>query len=51
VIISPQHAQEAQSLNPRLRVANLAGAGHSIRRDEFGPYMRAVRSFLAEAVR
>jgi pimeloyl-ACP methyl ester carboxylesterase len=51
VIISPTQAQEAQSLNPRLRVANIAGAGHSIRRDGFEPYVEVVRAFLSEAVR
>ena len=48
VIISPAQAQQAQALNPRLRVANIPGTGHSIRRDSFGPFVAAVRAFLAE---
>jgi hypothetical protein len=29
-------------------VARIAGAGHSIRRDQFERYMEVVRAFLAE---
>ncbi len=46
VIISPQQAQEAQSLNSRLQVAYVPNTGHSIRRDNFMGYMAAVRTFL-----
>ena len=48
VIISPELAQEAQALNPLLRVARVPSAGHSIRRDNFDAYMAAVRAFLRE---
>lgn len=47
VIISPELAQEAQALNPLLRVAHVPNAGHSIRRDNFDAYIAAVRAFLA----
>ncbi|HEY7269018.1 MAG TPA: alpha/beta hydrolase [Dehalococcoidia bacterium] len=45
-IVSAETAAEAQRLNPRLEVANIAGAGHNIRRDAFEPFMAAVRSFV-----
>lgn len=48
VIVSPEQAALAQSLNPRLRVAHIPGTGHSIRREGFGPYVTAVRAFLEE---
>ena len=37
VIISPAQAEEAQALNAKLQVANIAGTGHCIRRDDFAP--------------
>lgn len=33
---------------PHLQVANIPRAGHSIRRDQFTRYMKAVRAFLAD---
>jgi N-formylmaleamate deformylase len=48
VIISPAQALEAQSLNAKLQVANIAGTGHCIRRDDFAAFMQAVRDFLAK---
>ena len=48
VIISPAQAQEAQSLNPKLEVANIANTGHCIRRDDFAPFITDVRNFLAK---
>jgi pimeloyl-ACP methyl ester carboxylesterase len=47
VIISLEQAAEAQSLNAKLQVANIANTGHCIRRDDFAPFMAAVRNFLA----
>ncbi|MCS7056743.1 MAG: alpha/beta hydrolase [Thermoflexales bacterium] len=47
VIVSPEQAHQAQMLNARLSVAQVADAGHSIRRDQFSSYMAAVRDFLA----
>lgn len=46
VIISPAQAEEAQALNVKLQVANIAGTGHCIRRDDFAPFIAAVRDFL-----
>jgi N-formylmaleamate deformylase len=47
-IVTPEMAEEAGRILPGLRVVNLPGAGHSVRREQFGPYLRAVRAFLAE---
>jgi pimeloyl-ACP methyl ester carboxylesterase len=45
-IVSPEVAREAAELNPSLDVAHIPGAGHSIRREQFEPYVEAVRAFL-----
>ena len=47
-MVSAEHAAELQQLIPQLRVKHLPGAGHNIRREQFGPYMETVRGFLAE---
>ena len=47
-IVTLAVAQEAARLQPNLRVAHLAGAGHNIRRERFDGYLQAVRAFLAE---
>ena len=47
-IVTPATAHEAARLQPRLRVAHLAGAGHNVRREQFDAYLQAVRAFLAE---
>jgi N-formylmaleamate deformylase len=47
-IVKEEEAAALQSLVPQLRVAHIRGAGHSIRRDQFAPYLRAVRAFLAD---
>jgi N-formylmaleamate deformylase len=41
-------AEELAVLNPRLRVAHVPGAGHSIRYDQAERYTSIVRAFLAE---
>lgn len=46
-IVTPETAAEAVRRQPRLQVVRIAGAGHSVRRDRFGPYLEAIRSFLA----
>jgi len=46
VIISPELAQEAQSLNPHLQVAQVRNSSHGIHRDNFKGYMTAVNEFL-----
>jgi pimeloyl-ACP methyl ester carboxylesterase len=47
-IVSPQVAQEAAGLNSGLQIAHIPDAGHSIRREQFEPYVEAVRAFLRE---
>ena len=48
-IVSAADAAALQALVPQLRMAHIAGAGHSIRRDQFDRYMQVVRGFLSEA--
>lgn len=45
-IVSADMAHQAQALNPRIRVAHIPGAGHSVRREQFTGFMRVVREFL-----
>lgn len=47
-IITPEGAQEVLRLNPRFHVANIPGAGHHVRFENYTAYMLAVRSFLQE---
>ena len=47
-IITPEAAEQARQLNPRVQVVHLAGAGHNIRRERFDGYLSAVRDFLAQ---
>ena len=47
-IVTPEAAAEAQAVKPSLGVVNIAGAGHNIRREQFGAFLEAVRGFLAE---
>jgi pimeloyl-ACP methyl ester carboxylesterase len=47
-IITDESAASLQALVPQLRVARIAAAGHSIRRDQFDRYMEVVRAFLRE---
>jgi pimeloyl-ACP methyl ester carboxylesterase len=47
-IVTPEVAAEAQALNPLIQVVNFPGVGHHIRFAVFGPYMAAVKAFLAE---
>jgi len=46
-LVTPEVAAEAAHLNQRIEILHLAGAGHSVRRDRFAEYIRAVRAFLA----
>jgi pimeloyl-ACP methyl ester carboxylesterase len=47
-IVSAATAQRARALCRHLRDVHIAGAGHSIRREQFGAYIAAVRAFLEE---
>jgi N-formylmaleamate deformylase len=49
-IVTPETAQEASALAPSLEVIRLQGAGHNIRREQFAPFVEAVRAFLAANV-
>ena len=46
-LVTPPIAAEATTLNPRLRVRRIDGAGHNVRRENFDGYLHAVRQFLA----
>ncbi len=48
-IVTPKLAAQATALNPRIRVAPIAGAGHNVRREAFRAYMKAIIAFLREA--
>ena len=48
-IITPEIAQEAASIWRDGRVVHLAGAGHNIRREQFGAYVKQVTEFLVES--
>lgn len=45
-LITPEIAREVVEMNPRFRVAHIAGAGHHVRFEKPAPYMQAVVSFL-----
>jgi N-formylmaleamate deformylase len=45
-IVTTEVAKQALSLLPQGRVVHIAGAGHNIRREQFGAYMQAVWAFL-----
>jgi len=47
-IITPEIARKAAQALPSLKVVRIHGAGHSIRREAFEPYMAAVKEFLSE---
>lgn len=46
-IVTAEAAEEARKLLPSLQVVHLSGAGHNIRREQFEPFTRCVREFLA----
>lgn len=47
-IVTDESAAMLEALVPHLQIAHVPGAGHSIRRDQFGRYMELVRGFLAD---
>lgn len=49
--VTPERAAEMKELVPQLQVVHIPGAGHNIRREQFGPYIEAVRTFLAQAMK
>jgi N-formylmaleamate deformylase len=44
--VTPEAAAEATRLHPSTTVVRLSPAGHSVRREQFAPFVEAVRSFL-----
>ncbi len=46
-IITDETAASLKALVPHLQIAHVAGAGHSIRRDQIAAYLSTVTSFLA----
>jgi pimeloyl-ACP methyl ester carboxylesterase len=50
-LVTPQAALALKAYVPQVQVAHIAGAGHSIRRDQFMLYMQAVQPFLADHAR
>jgi N-formylmaleamate deformylase len=48
-IVSKDDAAALQRLIPQLQTVKLSGAGHNIRREQFAPYVAAVRAFLADS--
>ncbi len=47
-IVDADTANQINARNPKIEVATIAGAGHSIRREQFEAYVAAVRGFLAK---
>jgi pimeloyl-ACP methyl ester carboxylesterase len=47
-VVSAAVAQEVAAMNPQVQVTHIAGAGHSIRREQFDACLQAVRNFLGE---
>lgn len=47
-IVTPELATLARELAPDLQVVHLPGAGHSVRNDQFAPFLTALRAFLEE---
>ena len=45
--VAPETAEEARRILPTLRVVNIPGAGHNVRREQFERYAETVRAFLA----
>lgn len=46
-MVTPELADEARQLNPKIRSIQLPNAGHNTRRENFAGYLTAVRAFLA----
>ena len=46
-IVNTDAAAALQALLPQTQVEHIAGAGHSIRREQFARYMAVVQEFLA----
>ncbi|MBP7688413.1 MAG: alpha/beta hydrolase [Thermoflexales bacterium] len=47
-LVTPAHAAELQILLPQVQIAHVAGAGHSIRRDQYQRYLAVLEPFVME---
>jgi N-formylmaleamate deformylase len=45
-LVTAELAEEIRSINPRVDLVEIAGAGHNVRRENFTGFLRAVRRFL-----
>jgi N-formylmaleamate deformylase len=45
-VTRPEQARALQAMLPQLQIAHIPGAGHSIRRDQFIPFLAVARAFL-----
>jgi pimeloyl-ACP methyl ester carboxylesterase len=50
-IVRPDTARMVHSTNSRIKVVRIPKAGHSIRRENYPPYIKAVRAFLKDLTR
>jgi N-formylmaleamate deformylase len=46
-ILTEEDANALRALVPQLQIAHIPGAGHNIRREQFGRFLEVVRAFLA----
>jgi pimeloyl-ACP methyl ester carboxylesterase len=49
-ILTKRDVAQLKEFVPHLQVAHIDGAGHNIRRDQFNPYMDAVKTYLSGLV-
>jgi pimeloyl-ACP methyl ester carboxylesterase len=49
-ILTEEGANVLRAFVPQLQIAHIAGAGHNIRREQFGRFVEVVRAFLAGQV-
>jgi pimeloyl-ACP methyl ester carboxylesterase len=47
-IVTRESAKSLKAQLPQLKIAHIPGAGHSIRREQFDRYIKAVCAFLAD---
>ena len=46
-LVTPEFAAEASAINANISSAQIRGAGHNIRRENFPAFLSVVRAFLA----
>jgi N-formylmaleamate deformylase len=50
-LVTPAAALALKAYVPQAQIAHIAGAGHSVRRDQFAPYLQVIQPFLADHAR